>query len=179
MAYADEVITLRFSPIVRQADSLALRDAGFIVVTDIRSVPWEPDVIQANQTYPLIEAFARFPNVPILSICHDAKIWHSEPVNLRMCLLEKIDDKQIGQRLDDRFRLLTGGQHTALPRHQTMHATLEWSHEKRPRIHGQTRPTRYGGKFSASRMRQMFGEFFSSRYRDTRRRGLILESSKG
>ena len=31
-------------------------------------------------------------------------------------------------RLDDRFRLLTGGSRTALPRHQTLRATLEWSH---------------------------------------------------
>ncbi len=30
-------------------------------------------------------------------------------------------------RLDDRFRLLTGGSRTALPRHQTLRATLEWS----------------------------------------------------
>jgi predicted ATPase/DNA-binding winged helix-turn-helix (wHTH) protein len=37
--------------------------------------------------------------------------------------------EQIAERLDDRFRLLTGGRRTALPRHQTMHATLEWSHE--------------------------------------------------
>jgi predicted ATPase/DNA-binding winged helix-turn-helix (wHTH) protein len=30
-------------------------------------------------------------------------------------------------RLDDRFRLLTGGRRTALPRHQTLRATLDWS----------------------------------------------------
>jgi predicted ATPase/DNA-binding winged helix-turn-helix (wHTH) protein len=32
-------------------------------------------------------------------------------------------------RLDDRFRLLAGGNRTALPRHQTMRATLDWSYE--------------------------------------------------
>jgi predicted ATPase/DNA-binding winged helix-turn-helix (wHTH) protein len=31
--------------------------------------------------------------------------------------------------LDDRFRLLTGGSRTALRRHQTLRATLDWSHE--------------------------------------------------
>jgi len=31
-------------------------------------------------------------------------------------------------RLDDRFRLLTGGPRTALPRQQTLRATLDWSH---------------------------------------------------
>jgi predicted ATPase/DNA-binding winged helix-turn-helix (wHTH) protein len=35
-------------------------------------------------------------------------------------------------RLDDRFRLLTGGHRTALPRHQTLRATLDWSHELLP-----------------------------------------------
>ena len=31
--------------------------------------------------------------------------------------------------LDDRFQLLTGGRRTALPRHQTLRATLDWSYE--------------------------------------------------
>ncbi|MBI3974619.1 MAG: tetratricopeptide repeat protein [Chloroflexi bacterium] len=35
---------------------------------------------------------------------------------------------QIAARLDDRFRLLTGGRRTALPRQQTLRATLDWSH---------------------------------------------------
>jgi predicted ATPase len=35
----------------------------------------------------------------------------------------------LAARLDDRFRLLTGGRRTALPRHQTMRATLDWSYE--------------------------------------------------
>jgi len=36
---------------------------------------------------------------------------------------------QIAARLDDRFKLLTGGSRTALPRHQTLRATLQWSHD--------------------------------------------------
>jgi predicted ATPase len=36
---------------------------------------------------------------------------------------------QIVARLDDRFRLLTGGSRTALPRHQTLLALIDWSHE--------------------------------------------------
>ena len=35
----------------------------------------------------------------------------------------------LAARLDDRFRLLTGGHRTALPRHQTLRATLDWSYE--------------------------------------------------
>jgi non-specific serine/threonine protein kinase len=35
----------------------------------------------------------------------------------------------IAARLDDRFRLLSGGPRTALPRQQTLRATLDWSHD--------------------------------------------------
>jgi predicted ATPase/DNA-binding winged helix-turn-helix (wHTH) protein len=35
----------------------------------------------------------------------------------------------IAERLDDRFRLLRGGRRTALPRHQTLAATLDWSYD--------------------------------------------------
>jgi len=35
---------------------------------------------------------------------------------------------QIDTRLDDRFRLLTGGSRTALPRQQTLWATVDWSY---------------------------------------------------
>jgi predicted ATPase/DNA-binding winged helix-turn-helix (wHTH) protein len=36
---------------------------------------------------------------------------------------------QVVARLDDRFGLLTAGGRTALPRHQTLRATLDWSYE--------------------------------------------------
>jgi predicted ATPase/DNA-binding XRE family transcriptional regulator len=36
--------------------------------------------------------------------------------------------EEIATRLDDRFRLLTGGSRTALERHQTLFALIEWSH---------------------------------------------------
>jgi non-specific serine/threonine protein kinase len=35
----------------------------------------------------------------------------------------------IAERLDDRFRLLTGGDRTALPRQQTLRALIDWSYE--------------------------------------------------
>jgi predicted ATPase/DNA-binding winged helix-turn-helix (wHTH) protein len=36
---------------------------------------------------------------------------------------------EVAARLDDRFHLLTDGHRTALPRHQTLRATLDWSFE--------------------------------------------------
>ncbi len=37
--------------------------------------------------------------------------------------------EQIAARLDDRFRLLTGGSRTVLPRHQTLRAAIDWSYD--------------------------------------------------
>ena len=37
--------------------------------------------------------------------------------------------EEVAAHLDDRFRILTGGRRTALPRHQTLRATLDWSYE--------------------------------------------------
>jgi predicted ATPase/DNA-binding CsgD family transcriptional regulator len=40
--------------------------------------------------------------------------------------------EQIAARLDDRFGLLTGGSRTALPRHRTLRATMDWSYDLLP-----------------------------------------------
>ena len=40
--------------------------------------------------------------------------------------------QELADRLGDRFRLLTSGRRTALPRHQTLAATLDWSYELLP-----------------------------------------------
>jgi predicted ATPase/DNA-binding CsgD family transcriptional regulator len=40
--------------------------------------------------------------------------------------------EQIAERLDDCFRLLAAGGRTAMPRHRTLHATMDWSHELLP-----------------------------------------------
>ena len=40
--------------------------------------------------------------------------------------------EQIAMRLDDRFRLLTGGSRSALPRHQTLGALIDWSFDLLP-----------------------------------------------
>src|SRR4029453_19040965 len=40
--------------------------------------------------------------------------------------------EELAARLEDRFGLLTGGRRTALPRHQALRATLDWSHALLP-----------------------------------------------
>jgi non-specific serine/threonine protein kinase len=40
--------------------------------------------------------------------------------------------EQIAERLEDSFGLLSAGGRTAMPRHRTLHATMDWSHELLP-----------------------------------------------
>jgi predicted ATPase len=40
--------------------------------------------------------------------------------------------EQIANRLDDSFGLLSAGSRTAMPRHRTLHATMDWSHDLLP-----------------------------------------------
>src|SRR5207253_897479 len=45
-------------------------------------------------------------------------------LELAAARIEALSVQQVADRLDQRFRLLTGGSRTALPRQQTLHATL-------------------------------------------------------
>ena len=50
-------------------------------------------------------------------------------IELAAARLRALSVGQIAARLDDRFGLLTGGSRTALPRHQTLRGTLDWSYD--------------------------------------------------
>ena len=49
-------------------------------------------------------------------------------IELAAARVRVLPPRQLLARLDDRFRLLTGGSRTALPRQQTLRATVEWSY---------------------------------------------------
>ncbi|MCE0536435.1 winged helix-turn-helix domain-containing protein [Kineosporia rhizophila] len=48
-------------------------------------------------------------------------------IELAAARLRTMTPDQLALRLNDRFRLLTGGSRTALPRHRTLHAVIDWS----------------------------------------------------
>jgi predicted ATPase/DNA-binding SARP family transcriptional activator len=50
-------------------------------------------------------------------------------IELAAARLRTMSVDQLARRLDDRFRLLTSGSRTALPRHQTLRAVVDWSWE--------------------------------------------------
>jgi predicted ATPase/class 3 adenylate cyclase len=50
-------------------------------------------------------------------------------LELAAARLTAFSAEQVASRLDDRFRLLTGGSRTALPRQQTLRALIDWSYD--------------------------------------------------
>ncbi|MEU8260355.1 BTAD domain-containing putative transcriptional regulator [Micromonospora sp. NPDC048999] len=48
-------------------------------------------------------------------------------IELAAARLRTLSPRQVAAGLDDRFRLLTGGSRTALPRHRTLRAVVDWS----------------------------------------------------
>jgi predicted ATPase/class 3 adenylate cyclase len=64
----------------------------------------------------------------IAQVCH-----HLDGIPLALELaaarVKVLRVEEIAMRLDDRFHLLTGGSRTAMPRHQTLRAMIDWSHE--------------------------------------------------
>lgn len=50
-------------------------------------------------------------------------------IELAAARLNMLTARQLAARLDDRFRLLTGGTRGALPRHRALLAAIEWSHD--------------------------------------------------
>jgi predicted ATPase/DNA-binding SARP family transcriptional activator len=50
-------------------------------------------------------------------------------IELAAARLKVLSVEEIAARLDDRFRLLTGGSRAALPRQQTLQATMDWSYD--------------------------------------------------
>jgi predicted ATPase len=50
-------------------------------------------------------------------------------IELAAARLRAISVEELSQRLTDRFRVLTGGSRTALPRQQTMRALIDWSYD--------------------------------------------------
>jgi len=49
-------------------------------------------------------------------------------IELAAATTRVMPEEEILRRLEDRFRLLTGGARTAVPRHQTLRAAVEWSY---------------------------------------------------
>jgi predicted ATPase/DNA-binding XRE family transcriptional regulator len=69
--------------------------------------------LTAATAVPLAHICARLDGIPLA-------------IELAAARTRMLTIEQIAARLDDRFQLLTGGSRTALPRHQTLQALIDW-----------------------------------------------------
>jgi non-specific serine/threonine protein kinase len=75
--------------------------------------------VTKTNAQPLAQVCARLDGIPLA-------------IELAAARVRMLPVAQIAVRLDDRFRLLTGGARTALPRQQTLQALIDWSYELLP-----------------------------------------------
>jgi predicted ATPase len=82
-----------------------------------RAVLSQPAFAVTNQNAPAVAAIChRLDGIPLA-------------LELAASRVKLLSPEQIMARLEDRFRLLTGGSRTVLPRQQTLRAALDWSYD--------------------------------------------------
>ncbi len=91
-------------------------DPAVLLFAD-RAAAVSPDFTLDGETRPLVtDIVRRLDGLPLA-------------IELAAARLRTLPLAEISRRLTDRFRLLTGGSRTALPRHRTLRAVVEWSWE--------------------------------------------------
>ncbi|MBV9470363.1 MAG: tetratricopeptide repeat protein, partial [Abitibacteriaceae bacterium] len=82
-----------------------------------RAIAVRPDFAITNENAPAVaQVCHRLDGIPLA-------------IELAAARIKLLSVEQINQRLEDRFRLLTGGNRTAMLRHQTLRALIEWSYD--------------------------------------------------
>lgn len=82
-----------------------------------RAVSLQPSFAVNNRNAPAVaQICARLDGIPLA-------------LELAAARIQVLSAEQIAKKLADRFRLLTGGSRTALPRQQTLRAAIDWSYE--------------------------------------------------
>ena len=82
-----------------------------------RAMLMQPHFLVTNENAPAVAQICfRLDGIPLA-------------IELTAARVKGLSLEQIASRLNDRFRLLTGGSRTALPRQQTLQATIDWSYK--------------------------------------------------
>jgi predicted ATPase len=102
-------------PIGDEADAIDASDAGALFVARARDARGDFAVTSENAAA-VRELLARLDGIPLA-------------IELAAARTAMMSPAEILGRLDQRFRLLTGGSRTALERHQTLRAAIDWSYE--------------------------------------------------
>jgi len=111
-----------------QVPSLGLPDLGHLPSVESLS-QYEAVKLFIDRATAAVSTFAvTNDNAPALAqICHRLD-GIPLAIELAAAKIRVLSLEQIAKRLDDRFRLLTGGSRTALERHQTLRAAIDWSY---------------------------------------------------
>ncbi len=95
----------------------ALMQYGAVQLFVERAVSVVPDFVLTNENAgAVVQICERLDGIPLA-------------LELAAARLRMLSVEQIAARLDNAFRLLTGGRRTALPRHQTLQALIDWSYD--------------------------------------------------
>lgn len=73
-------------------------------------------IVDADNAPPIAEICRRLDGIPLA-------------IELAACRVSALSVQALLAKIDDRFRILTGGRRTALARHQTMRAAIDWSYD--------------------------------------------------
>jgi predicted ATPase/class 3 adenylate cyclase len=103
-----------------QSDGLAARDAlsyGAVALFAQRAAASDATFELSDETAPIVADICRRLDGIALAI------------ELAAARIRVLEPRQLAQKLDERFRVLTGGNRTAVPRQQTMRALIDWSYD--------------------------------------------------
>jgi len=90
---------------------------GAVALFNDRALSVDKRFVLTDETTPfVVEICRRLDGIPLA-------------IELAAARANVLAPRQLAQRLDERFRLLTGGDRTALPRQQTMRALIDWSYD--------------------------------------------------
>ncbi len=104
-------------PDPRHATADALRDVEAVRLFVDRAVAARPDFAVTNANAAAVaELCTRLDGIPLA-------------LELAAARVRAFSPEEIARRLDERFRLLTGGSRVAMARHQTLRACLDWSYD--------------------------------------------------
>jgi predicted ATPase/DNA-binding SARP family transcriptional activator len=97
-----------------EREALVQSEAGRLFVDRARAA-WPSFEVTPENAPAIIRICRRLDGIPLA-------------IELAAARVRALGTDQIAVRLDDRFRLLTGGSRTALPRQQTLRALIDWSY---------------------------------------------------
>lgn len=112
----EQIFPVRSLSLPATTDLVAARTAESVCIFADRAQLALPDFeINVDNVAPIVEICRRLDGIALA-------------IELAAARVTMLSLPEIATRLDDRFRLLTGGSR-ALPRHQTLHAAMQWSYE--------------------------------------------------